>query len=160
MAERGGGRGRTGAAAAFAAGAGADGGGDIEEREVRQAEAKRRLEQRWAAERAERVRVAETPIPTEGGPGTQRRAKRQLRAVFAAADLEAGGAAKRARRSAMIERRLQAARQRAEAVRAEKRMRGEVPLTARRVRMATLAVCGGYERMVAARRRAQEDAAL
>ena len=88
---------------------------------MRQVEAKRRLELRWAAAQAERVRVAETPIPTQGGPGAQSRAKRQLRAVFAAADLEAGGAAKRARRSAMIERRLQAARQRVEAVRAEKR---------------------------------------
>ena len=45
-------------------------------------------------------------------------------------------------------------------IRAEKWMHGEVTLTARRVRMATLAVCGGYERMVVARRRAQEDAAL
>ena len=64
------------------------------------------------------------------------------------------------RRSAMVERRLLAARHRVEAVRMEKRRRGEVPLTARRVRRATLAAYCGYERMVAARKRAQEDAAL
>ena len=133
---------------------------EIEEREAQQAEATRRLERRWEAARAERARVAATPIPTQGGPGAQNRARRQVRAVFAAADLEAGGAAERVRRSAMVERRLVVAQRRMEVERTRKRERGEVPLTARRVRRATLAAYCGYERMVAARKRAQEDAAL
>ena len=84
----------------------------------------------------------------------------QVRAVFAAAGADAGAATKRARRSSVVERRLLAARQRVEAVRLAKRLRGEEPLTARRVRRATFTVYGGYERMVASRRHAQEDAAL
>ena len=59
-----------------------------------------------------------------------------------------------------MERRLRAAWQRTLAMREAKRRRGEAPLSERVVRRVVERVISDHERVVLARRRAQEDAAL
>ena len=60
----------------------------------------------------------------------------------------------------MMERRLRAAWQRTLAIREAKRLRGEAPLSGRVVRRVVARVIDDHERVVRARRKAQEDAAL
>ena len=82
---------------------------------------------------------------------------RQVQASFCARPVDAQVYR---RRSVVMERRLRAAWQRTVATREAKRLRGEAPLSGRTVRRVVARVLGDYERVVRARRREREDAAL